>query len=86
VASSPANQPATTPASVPGVVETTTGGNNVHFGTTGLLGDSNLLSHAIKTLVDGTEPGVALHMMRQAGTVASRTDMDQSQFIDDVGR
>jgi hypothetical protein len=71
-------------ATVAGVVETTTGGNNVHFATTGLLGDSNLLQHAIQGVVFGTAPALALQSTRMAGIVASRTDMDQSQFIDDV--
>ncbi len=72
-------------SSVPGVVETTTGGTNVHFATTGLLGDSNLLQHAIQNVVFGsTGPSLALHMTRSAGIVASRTDMDQSQFPSDV--
>ena len=68
----------------PGVVETTTGGNNVHFASPALLGDSNLLSNAIQSVVLGTQPGVALHMSRQAGIVAARMDMDQSQFPADV--
>jgi Ca2+-binding RTX toxin-like protein len=71
-------------AKLNGVVETTTGGTNVHFATTALLGDSNLLSHAIESTVLGNQPGVALHMTRQAGILASRTDMDQSQFPSDV--
>ncbi len=69
---------------LPGVVETTTGGTNVHFATTDLLGDSNLLSNAIQSVVLGTQPGVALHMSRDAGVVAVRMDMDQSQFPADV--
>ena len=69
---------------IPGVVQTTTGGTNVHFATTDLLGDSNLLSNAIQTVALGTQPGVALHMSRDAGVVAVRMDMDQSQFPADV--
>ena len=69
---------------LPGVVETTTGGTNVHFATQDLLGDSNLLSNAIQKVVLGTQPGVALHDSRQAGIVAARMDMDQSQFPSDV--
>ena len=69
---------------VPGVVETKTGGTNVHFATAGLLGDSNLLSNAIQSVVLGTQPGIALHTSRQAGLVAMRVDMDQSQFPVDV--
>ena len=62
---------------LPGVVETTTGANNVHFATQDLLGDSNLLSHAIQSVVLGTQPGVDLHTSRQAGILATRMDMDQ---------
>jgi serralysin len=69
---------------LPGVVETTTGGTNVHFATADLEGDSNLLSHAIQNVVLGTQPGVALHTSRMAGIVAARMDMDQSQFPADV--
>ena len=65
-------------------MQTTTGGTNVHFATTDLLGDSNLLSNAIQSVVLGTQPGVTLHMSRDAGIVAVRMDMDQSQFPADV--
>ena len=67
-----------------GVVETTTGATNVHFATTDLLGDSNLLSNVIQKVVLGTQPGVELDLSRQAGIVAVRMDMDQSQFPADV--
>ena len=75
---------ATTATTMPGVVQTTTGGTNVHFATTDLLGDSNLLSNAIQSVALGTQPGVALHISRDAGVVAVRMDMDQSQFPADV--
>ena len=71
-------------ASVPGVVQTTTGGTNTVFATTGLLGDSNLLQHAIQNAVFGTTPSLALDISRMAGIVTSRTDLDQSQFTEDV--
>ena len=74
------NQNVTGVGTLPGVVQTTTGSTNVHFATTDLLGDSNLLSNAIQTVALGTQPGVALHMSRDAGVVAVRMDMDQSQF------
>ena len=80
------NQNVTGVGTLPGVVETTTGGTNVHFATTDLLGDSNLLSHAIQSVVLGTQPGVTLHTSRDAGIVAARMDMDQSQFPADVSR
>ncbi|HEX3860808.1 MAG TPA: cadherin domain-containing protein [Stellaceae bacterium] len=69
---------------LPGVVETTTGGKNIHFATPELLGDSNLLSNAIQQIVAGPQPGVALDISRFSGVVAVRMDMDQSQFQDDV--
>ena len=78
------NQNVTGVGTLPGVVQTTTGSTNVHFATTDLLGDSNLLSNAIQTVALGTQPGVALHMSRDAGVVAVRMDMDQSQFPSDV--
>ncbi|WP_166298507.1 hypothetical protein [Bradyrhizobium sp. 2S1] len=71
-------------ASVAGVVQTTTGGTNTLFATTGLLGDSNLLQHAIQNAVFGTTPSLSLDTSRMAGIVASRTDLDQSQFRSDV--
>jgi hypothetical protein len=73
-----------TTTTLPGVVETTTGGTNVHFATADLLGDSNLLSNAIQNVVMGTQPGLAMHISRDAGVMAVRMDMDQSQFPDDV--
>ena len=71
-------------ATVAGVVQTTTGGTNTLFATTGLLGDSNLLQHAIQNAVFGTTPSLSIDITRMAGVVDSRTDMDQSQFPSDV--
>jgi hypothetical protein len=71
-------------ATLPGVVQTQTGGTNTVFATTGLLGDSNLLQHAIQNAVFGTTPSLSLDITRMAGVVDSRTDMDQSQFPSDV--
>jgi Ca2+-binding RTX toxin-like protein len=68
-----------------GVVQTTTGGTNTHFATTQLMGDSNLLQHVIQDAVFGsTSPALALHTSRMSGIVASRTDLDQSQFAADI--
>ena len=72
-------------SSVPGVVQTTTGGTNTVFATPGLFGDSNLLQHAIQNTVFGTTPSLSMDITRFNGVVNSRTDMDQSQFPDDVG-
>ena len=63
------------------MVQTTTGGTNTVFATTGLLGDSNLLQHVIQNAVFGTTPSLALDISRFKGVVNSRTDMDQSQFL-----
>ena len=71
-------------ATVAGVVQTHTGGTNTVFATTGLLGDSNLLQHAIQNTVFGTTPSLSLDITRMAGVVNSRTDLDQSQFPSDV--
>ena len=71
-------------ATVPGVVQTTTGGTNTVFATTGMLGDSNLLQHAIQNAVFGTTPSLAIDITRFAGVLNSRTDMDQAQFPADV--
>jgi hypothetical protein len=71
-------------ATLPGVVQTTTGGTNTVFATTGLFGDSNLLQHAIQNAVFGTKPSLALDITRMAGVVDSRTDLDQSQYPSDV--
>ncbi|MBR1124798.1 hypothetical protein JQ628_24970, partial [Bradyrhizobium lablabi] len=69
---------------VAGVVQTTTGGTNTVFSTTGLLGDSNLLQHAIQNAVFGTTPSLTLDVSRMEGVFVSRTDLDQSQFPADV--
>jgi serralysin len=70
---------------VPGVVETTVGGTtNVHFATQALLGDNNLLSDAIHSVVLGIGAGVALNTSRMAGILAARMDMDQAQNPADV--
>jgi serralysin len=80
-----ANQIVTGVGTLPGVTETTVGGTtNVHFATQALLGDSNLLSDAIQSVVLGTGAGVALHTSRQAGILAARMDMDQAQNPADV--
>jgi hypothetical protein len=80
-----ANQNVSGGSTLPGVIETTVGGTtNVHFATQALLGDGNLLSDAIQSVVLGSTPGVALHTSRGAGIVAARMDMDQAQNPVDV--
>ena len=71
-------------SSVAGVVQTTTGGTNTVFATTSLLGDSNLLQHAIQNAVFGTTPSLSLDMTRFAGVLSSRNDTEDSQFPEDV--
>ena len=71
-------------ATVPGVVQTTTGGTNTVFSTTGLLGDSNLLQHAIQNAVFGTTPSLAMDITRFAGILNSRNDTEDAQFPADV--
>lgn len=67
------------------VVGTETGGKNVHFANESLLGDNNMLQHAIDYIVGPTTgPDLSLHMSRDKAIVASRTDMDQAQEMADV--
>ena len=85
-------QPATTLADIniqggatlPGVVQTTTGGTNTVFSTTQMLGDSNLLQHAIQNAVFGTTPSLAMDITRFAGVLNSRQDTEDAQFPEDV--
>ena len=67
------------------VVATSTNGNrNVHFATESFLGDNNQLQHAIQWSVEGAGVTAGLQMSREKGIFASRNDMDQSQYTDDV--
>ena len=66
------------------MVQTTTGGTNTVFSTTGLLGDSNLLQHAIQNAVFGTTPSLAMDITRFAGVLNSRNDTEDAQFPADV--
>lgn len=56
-----------------------TGGRNVIFATEAVMADENLLQKAIDYSVNGTGLSVGLQMTRNAGMVAARVDMDQSQ-------
>lgn len=60
------------------------GARNVHFATEGFLGDSNQLQHAIQWSVNGAGITGGLQLSREASVFASRNDMDQSMFTDDV--
>ena len=67
------------------VLGTVTGGKNVHFANESLLGDNNMLQHAIDYVVDpASGPVIKLHMSRDPSIVASRTDMDQAKETADV--
>ena len=66
------------------VIQTTTGGTNTVFGDTGMMGDSNLLQHVVQNAVFGTAPSLAMDTTRFNGIVASRTDLDQSQYPADI--
>ena len=66
------------------VIQTKTGGTNTIFGDTGMMGDSNLLQHVVQNAVFGTAPSLAMDTTRFNGIVASRTDLDQSQYPADI--
>jgi Ca2+-binding RTX toxin-like protein/peptidoglycan/xylan/chitin deacetylase (PgdA/CDA1 family) len=65
-------------------IATQTGGRNVQFATEGMMGDNNMLQQAISYVVDGKTASVGLEMTRDAGLLAARVDMDQSQEADEV--
>ena len=69
---------------LPGVIETTTGGTNVHFATAGSARRQQSAVERHPERGVRHQPGVALHISRDAGIVAARMDMDQSQFPADV--
>lgn len=69
-------------------IATRTGGRNVIFSTEAAMADDNLLQKAISYLVNGSASTgglkVGLQMTRDTGLFASRVDMDQSQYSDEV--
>ena len=67
-----------------GVVASQTGGRNVHFANEEVLGSTNLLWSCIQWVVYGDQTPVALNLGRMKSLLASRNDMDQSMFIDEV--
>jgi serralysin len=71
-------------ASYAAALATQTGGRNVIFSSEGVMADANMLQKAISYSVNGTGPSVGLQLTRQAGVVAARIDMDQSQETEDV--
>ncbi len=70
--------------SYPALFFSKTGAMNVHFATIEYLADTNLLYPIIDWLVYKESVSPRLRMTRQEGILASRNDMDQSQFIDEV--
>lgn len=60
-------------------IATKTGGRNVLFSSEAVMADDNLLQKAINYSVNGSGLSVGLQMTRDAGLVAARVDMDQSQ-------
>lgn len=80
-----ANQNIAGVGTVPAVIANTTGGRNVHFASTNLLGDTALAWQAIQWVVYGnTTPAVALKMGRHNNLFISRNDMDQAQEHDEL--
>ncbi len=69
--------------SYPALFISETGAKNVHFATIEELGDTNLLFPILDWLVYGSNP-IRLRMTRHEGMLATRVDMDQSQFINEV--
>lgn len=72
------------PGTYDAVLADTTGGRNVHFSSLEFMGDTNLLWSALQWSVYGDDRPVALKMGRKNSLFVSRTDMDQSQEIDEV--
>ena len=66
------------------VIANQTGGRNVHFASDAILGNNNILLHAIDWAVSGDSPSVSLQMTRNTSIFAARNDMDQSQQTIDV--
>ncbi len=63
---------------------TQTGGKNVLFSTPGVMADNNLLWQAIDYAAKPAGIQLSLDLTRFKGIVASRTDMDQSMYREDV--
>lgn len=86
-----ANQTISGIGAKPAVIATTTGGRNVHFATTALMADGNLVWQALQWAVYGTQTPIGLKMGRDNNLFVARNDMDQSQeygdaFFDSMGK
>ncbi len=62
------------------VLASEVGGRNVHFGTVGMMADSNMLWSAIRWSVFGTTPLAGVQLGRDKALFISRNDMDQSMY------
>ncbi len=63
------------------VLASEVGGRNVHFGTVGMMADSNMLWSAIRWSVFGTTPLAGVQLGRDKALFISRNDMDQSMYM-----
>ncbi|MBK8431429.1 MAG: hypothetical protein IPL28_09135 [Chloroflexi bacterium] len=61
-----------------GMIATETGGRNIHFGTTQIMADRNLLWRAVQWVVYGNERVVELQLGRFDSIFLSRNDMHQN--------
>ncbi|TPG57705.1 hypothetical protein EAH89_09740 [Roseomonas nepalensis] len=67
------------------VLATQTGGRNVHFATEGMMADNNMLEDALGWSARNTPgPKIELHMSRQSAIFASRNDLDEAMYPDEV--
>jgi peptidoglycan/xylan/chitin deacetylase (PgdA/CDA1 family) len=62
------------------VLQTTTGGRNVHFSDPSLFANTNLAWQALQWSTYNTQPKVSLHMGRENSIFVGRNDVDQSQY------
>ncbi len=60
------------------------GGRNVIFSSEAVMADSNLLWQAVDYATNGNGLSVGIQMTRDKAIVASRNDMDQSQYLEEV--
>ncbi|AWN39935.1 hypothetical protein DK389_04490 [Methylobacterium durans] len=77
----------TQPGTHNAILATQTGGKNVFFSTEGMLADSNMLGHALDYTIQSQKlagPELSLQMSRFASIVATRVDMDQAMYPEDV--
>ncbi len=66
------------------VLQTTTGGRNVHFSDPTVFANTNLAWQAMQWSVYDNKPKAALHMGRDQSIFVGRDDVDQSKFSDEA--